>query len=202
MVLSKEQINFYNDQGYLLVEEKTVEPTYVATQTEKLLFDMGRPSATLSFDSMRPCLELPNEFIAAIPNWVKNVTCKTIEPLSSSSSETTTITSNERRDESVFSWNRNVVQQQGISTLTSFPCSMKITGNIFPPPLQILVSGQQGKEKSLSQKVFSIEWEDLLLMSASSPNDDEYPPLISNFVTNCTFPTAQEMVARCVQMAP
>jgi len=32
------------------------------------------------------------------------------------------------------------------------------------------------------------------ISSSSSPNDDEYPPLISNFVTNCTFPTAQEMV--------
>ena len=32
------------------------------------------------------------------------------------------------------------------------------------------------------------------ITSSSTPNDDEYPTSISNFINNCTFPTTQEMV--------
>jgi len=32
------------------------------------------------------------------------------------------------------------------------------------------------------------------ITSSSTPNDDEYPTSISNFINNCTFPTTREMV--------
>lgn len=137
--------NFIFEGLQLCGEAKSIEPSYATPSLDLFIFDVGHPSIALEFDSLRPCLELPDELIQAIPAWIKNVSC--------------TLSSSRQGSEGVY------------HSSNQFPCSIQsssssLSSHFFPPPLSILVSDSQ----SMTTSVINVEWKDLMLSHSSEAN--------------------------------